>query len=189
MTPSRTSRAGWFATFLTLQVTDMIKLSALALCGSVMTLVTAQAFAAREEHIFEVSVDIPTLSFYVLPSETNWIHLEQTLPWNINTARLEGLRKNFDVKHDTSAIEARLEGEPYLSNGNAGQNIYLRVSFNGQELSHDTRPREVVSKQQAMLGGRFPLEIQPKVPAGGYKPGTYHGSVNLMFSAAAPAGI
>lgn len=166
----------------------MIKQSAIVLCVGAMTLMSAQAFAAREEHSFEVSADIPTLGFYVLPSESNWIHIEQTLPWNINTSRLEGLRKNFDVKHDTSAIEARLDAEPYLFNGRDEQNIYLRVSFNGQELSHDAQPREVVSKAQAMAGGRFPLEIQPKVPAGGYKPGTYYGSVNLIFSAAAPAG-
>lgn len=162
----------------------MIKQSAIALCVGVMT--CAQVFAAREERTFEVSVDIPTLGFYVLPAETNWIHLEQTLAWNINTSKLEGLRKNFDVKHDTSAIEARLDAEPYLSNGRAEQNIYLRVTFNGQELSHEATPRQVVSAPQAMAGGRFPLEIQPKVPAGGYKAGTYHGAVQLIFSAAAP---
>lgn len=96
------------------------------------------------------------------------------------------MRKNFDVKHDTSAIEARLDAEPYLFNGRADQNIYLRVTFNGQELSHDAKPRQVVSAEQAMTGGRFPLEIQPKVPAGGYKPGTYYGTVQLIFSAAVP---
>jgi hypothetical protein len=162
----------------------MIKQSAIALCVGVMT--CAPAFAAREEHTFEVSADIPTLGFYVLPSETNWIHLEQALAWNINTSKLDGLRKNFDVKHDTSAIEARLDAEPYLFNGRADQNIYLRVTFNGQELSHEAKPREVVPAAQARAGGRFPLEIQPKVPAGGYKPGTYYGTVQLIFSAAAP---
>ncbi|MNV97276.1 hypothetical protein D3C71_1923770 [compost metagenome] len=116
----------------------------------------------------------------------DWIHREQVLPWNIHTKSLEGLRKNFDVRHDTSAIEARLETEPYLSNGRDDQNIYLRVSFNGRELSHDPRPREVVSADQAMAGGRFALEIQPKVPAGGYKPGQYFGNVQLIFTAAAP---
>ena len=162
----------------------MIKQSAIALCVGVM--MCAQAFAAREERTFEVWADIPTLGFYVLPAETNWIHLEQTLPWNINTSRLEGLRKNFDVKHDTSAIEARLEAEPYLSNGRAEQNIYLRVSFNGRELNHDPQPREVVSAAEAMAGGRYALEIVPRVPVGGYQPGTYYGSVNLIFNAAAP---
>ncbi|UVK97770.1 fimbrial protein [Pseudomonas sp. B21-048] len=164
----------------------MIKQSALAVWMGVMALMSAQAFAAREEHTFEVSVDIPTLGFYVIPAEMNWIHLEQTLPWNIQTSTLEGLRKNFDVKHDTSAIQARLEAEPYLSNGRDDQNIYLRVSFNGKELTHDPQPQEVVSAAQAVAGGRFPLEIQPRVPAGGYKPGTYHGSVHLVFNAAAP---
>ena len=164
----------------------MIKLSAIALWTGVTALMSSLAFAAREEHRFEVSVDIPTLGFYVIPAESNWIHREQVLPWNIHTSSLEGLRKNFDVKHDSSAIHARLESEPYISNGRDEQNIYLRVSFNGQELSHDPQPRQVVSVAQAVAGGRFPLEIQPKVPAGGYKPGRYYGNVNLVFSAAAP---
>jgi hypothetical protein len=164
----------------------MIKQSAIGMCAGVMALVSTLAFAAREEHRFEVSVDIPTLGFYVIPAEVDWIHREQVLPWNIHSKSLEGLRKNFDVRHDTSAIEARLEAEPYLSNGRDDQNIFLRVSFNGRELSHDPRPREVVSADQAMAGGRFALEIQPKVPAGGYKPGQYFGNVQLIFTAAAP---
>ncbi|MGF6198694.1 CS1 type fimbrial major subunit [Pseudomonas laurylsulfatiphila] len=164
----------------------MIKLSAIALWTGIAALTSSLAFAAREEHRFEVTVDIPTLGFYVIPTESDWIHREQILQWNIHTSSLEGLRKNFDVKHDTSAIHARLESEPYMSNGRDEQNIYLRVSFNGQELSHEPLPRQVVSAEQAVAGGRFPLEIQPKVPAGGYKPGNYYGSVQLIFSAAAP---
>lgn len=168
------------------QVPDMIKQSAIALCLGALTLMSSLAFAAREEHTFEVSVDIPSLGFYVIPSEMNWIHIEQTLPWNLQTKTLGGLRKNFDVKHDTSAIYARLESEPYLSNGRDEQNIYLRVSFNGKQLSPDTQSREVLSAAQAVAGGRFPLEIQPTTPVGGYKPGTYHGNVQLIFNAAAP---
>ncbi len=170
------------------RITDMIKPAAIVGCAGVLTLISVCAFAAREEHTFEVSADIPTLGFYIIPAESDWIHREQILAWNINTSTLGGLRKNFDVKHDTSAIEARLEIEPYLSNGRDDQNIYLQVRFNGQELSHDPQPRQVVSAAQATAGGRFPLEIQPKVPSGGYKPGTYHGSVQLIFNAAAPAG-
>ncbi|MEN5313801.1 CS1 type fimbrial major subunit [Pseudomonas koreensis] len=164
----------------------MIKQSPIALWIGVMALMSAPVFAAREERTFEVSVDIPTLGFYVIPAESNWIHLQQTLPWNISNSTLGGLRKNFDVKHDTSALQARLDAQPYLSNGRQGQEIYLRVSFNGRELSHDPQPREVVPAAQAMAGGRFTLEIQPVVPAGGYQPGTYYGSVHLIFSAAAP---
>ena len=174
------------APFFMQQVTDMIKQSAIALCMGALTLLSASTFAAREEHTFEVSVDIPTLGFYVIPAESNWIHREQTLLWNAGTMRLGGLRKQFDVRHDTSAIEARLESEPYLSNGREEQNIQLRVSFNGQELSHEPQPRQLVPADQAMAGGRFPLEIQPIMPAGGYKAGDYYGNVLLVFSAAAP---
>ncbi|EJM84504.1 CS1 type fimbrial major subunit [Pseudomonas sp. GM74] len=155
-------------------------------CAGMLMLTSASTFAAREEHTFEVSVDIPALGFYVIPAETNWIHLDQQLPWNPVTSTLGGLRKNFDVKHDTSAIEARLESEPYLSNGRDEQNIHLRVSFNGQELSHEAQPRQVVTEEQARAGGRFALDIQPRVPAGGYRPGNYYGNVHLVFNAAAP---
>lgn len=164
----------------------MIKQWAIAASLGATTLMSSQVFAAREEHEFEISVNIPTLAFYVIPAETDWIHREQVLPWNPHTSTLGGLRKYFDVKHDTSAIEARLETEPYLSNGNNAENIYLRVNFNGQELSHDALPRQVVSAQEAMAGSRVRLDIEPQVPAGGYKPGNFYGNVLLVFSAAAP---
>lgn len=164
----------------------MIKQWAFAASLSAATLMSSQVFAAREEHEFEISVNIPTLAFYVIPAETDWIHREQILPWNPHTSTLGGLRKYFDVKHDTSAIEARLETEPYISNGNDAENIYLRVSFNGQALSHDAQPRQVVSAQEAMAGSRVRLDIEPTIPTGGYKPGSYYGNVLLVFSAVAP---
>jgi hypothetical protein len=162
----------------------MIKQAAIGTCMGAMALTSSFTFAAREEHTFEVSLDIPSLAFYIIPSEAGWIHREQVLPWNSDASSLGGIRKHFDVKHDSSAIQARLESKPYLSNGR--DNVYLRVSFNNTELSHETVPRQVVSAEQAMAGGRFLLEIQPKVPDGGYKPGTYHGNVQLIFNAAAP---
>ncbi|WP_226501222.1 CS1 type fimbrial major subunit [Pseudomonas sp. MWU16-30322] len=163
----------------------MIKQSFMAVSAGLLTLFSSTLFAAREEHRFEVSVDIPTLGFYVIPAETDWIHRAQILPWNVSSKSLGGLRKHFDVRHDTSAIEARLDSQAYLSNGRAEQNIYLRVSFADTELSHES-PRQVVSAEQARAGGRYVLEIQPIAPAGGYKPGSYYGNVQLIFNAAAP---
>lgn len=150
---------------------------------------SAWAFAAREEIEFFVSVDIPTLGFYVIPSEPDWIHREQILPWNVNTSTLGGLRRNFDVRHDSSAIEARLESFPYLTNGrDSRDNINLRVSFNGKELSNHPVPQQVVTAEEAMAGSRVRLEIEPREQVGGYKPGDYYGTVNIIFNAAAPAG-
>lgn len=147
------------------------------------------AFAAQEKLTFEVSVDIPTLEFYVIPSEPDWIHLQQHLPWRVHDATLGGLSKNFDVKADSSAIEARLENFAILSSGpGAGDYISLRVTFNGVELSHDPLPRQVVSREEAVVGKRVRLEIEPRPQAEGYKPGDYYGSVNIMFNVAAPAG-
>lgn len=164
----------------------MIKQALIAVGASALTLFSTTLLAEREERRFEVSVDIPTLGFYVIPAETDWIHRAQILPWNVTTKRLGGLRKQFDVRHDSSAIEARLDSEPYLSNGRDEQNIYLRVSFAGTQLTHEMPPRQVVSAEQARAGGRYPLEIQPIVPADGYRPGSYYGNVHLIFSAAAP---
>jgi hypothetical protein len=44
----------------------------------------------------------------------------------------------------------------------------------------------VVSAQDAMAGTRVRLDIDPKIPTGGYKPGSYYGNVLLVFSAVAP---
>lgn len=157
--------------------------------ASGLALMSAWAFAAREEIEFFVSVDIPTLNFYVIPSDPDWIHREQRLPWNVNTSTLGGLRRDFDVKHDSSAIEARLESFPYLTNGrDSRDNINLRVSFNGKELSHHPVPLQVVTAEEAMAGSRVRLEIEPREQIGGYKPGDYYGTVNIIFNAAAPAG-
>jgi hypothetical protein len=144
------------------------------------------AFAAREVHEFEVFVTIPTLSFYVIPSDTTWIHREQQLPWNLTASTLGGLRKYFDVKNEAGSIEARLEGRPYLSNGTEAHDIDLRVMFNGKQLS-EVENSEVVSMADAALGKRVLLEIVPMPPADGvYKPGNYFGSVNMIFNAVLP---
>ncbi|WP_192558906.1 CS1 type fimbrial major subunit [Pseudomonas allokribbensis] len=167
----------------------MIKQAVIAVSVGVSTPMSGGVFAAQEKHIFEVSVDIPTLGFYVIPSEADWIHREQTLPWDIHTSTLLGLRKSFDVKTDGSAIEARLENFPYLTaGGDSRDNIVLRVSFNGKELAQDPTPRQVVSVEEATAGRRVQLEIVPREQAGGYKPGEYNGTVNIVFNVAAPAG-
>jgi hypothetical protein len=154
-----------------------------------LALLSNWAFAARETLEFYVSVDIPTLDFYVIPSESDWIHREQILHWDVSTDRLGGLRRNFDVRHDSGAVEARLESYPYLTNGrDSRENINLRVLFNGKELSHNPQPVQVVTAEEARVGVRVPLEIEPREQVGGYKPGDYYGSVSIMFNAAAPGG-
>lgn len=144
------------------------------------------AFAAREVHHFDVFVTIPSQVFYVIPADAGWIHREQQLPWNLATSTLGGLRKYFDVKNEAGSIEARLEGRPYLSNGTPAHDIGLRVLFNGKLLS-ELESSEVVSMSEAAPGKRVLLEIAPVPPVDGiYKPGSYFGSVNLLFNAVLP---
>ncbi|MVV52138.1 fimbrial assembly protein [Pseudomonas sp. PB120] len=144
------------------------------------------AFAAREVQHFEVFVTIPSQAFYVIPADPGWIHREQPLPWNLVTSTLGGLRKYFDVKNEGGSIDARLEGRPYLSNGTPAHDIGLRVLFNGKVLSESERS-EVVSLSEAAQGKRVLLEVLPVPPADGlYKPGSYFGSINLIFNAVLP---
>ena len=144
------------------------------------------AFAAREVQHFEVFVTIPSQAFYVIPADPGWIHREQKLPWNLATSTLGSLRKYFDVKNESGSIEARLEGRPYLSNGTDAHDIGLRVLFNGHVLN-ELNSSEVVSMSDAAPGKRVLLEIVPMPPVDGiYKPGSYFGSVNLIFNAVLP---
>ncbi|RON16931.1 CS1 type fimbrial major subunit [Pseudomonas frederiksbergensis] len=154
----------------------------MAITGLMSTL----GWAAREEHTFEVSLTVPSRAFYIIPTEPGWIHRPQKLAWDYPTSSLGSLRKNFDVRHDTSAIEARLESAPYLSNGRPDDDIVLRVRFNGVELSSEPSPREVVSRAEASAGKRVLLEIEPVKPVGGYRAGEYAGNVMVLFNARAP---
>ena len=162
---------------------NMSKQCAVVVLMATTGLMSAMSWAAREEHTFEVSLTVPSRAFYIMPSEPDWIHKPQRLVWD-PTSNLSGLRKNFDVRHDTSAIEARLESTPYLSNGRPADDIALRVRFNGVELS--SVMRQVVSRQEAATGKRVVLEIDPVKPVGGYRAGDYAGNVLLLFNARAP---
>jgi len=154
--------------------------------AAVTGLVSTGAWAARESHWFEVFLSIPSRPFYIIPSESDWIHVTQQLVWDYPRSTLKGLRKNFDVRHDTSAIEARLESEPYLSSGK--DSIALRVRFNEVELSAGPGFRQVLTKEEAATGKRVPLVIDPIEPSGGYRAGEYAGTVMLLFNARAPGG-
>jgi hypothetical protein len=149
-----------------------------------LTLLSTSAFAIRISETFEVSVTIPSARFYVIPTDSDWIHLEQRLPWNPGSEELGSLRKHFDVKNDSGAIAARLSFEPHLSNGRDSDNIPLVVSFNSKRLTVDAD--EVISEVDGKAGKRVNLEIVPVKPVDGYKPGEYYGSVHLVFEAIAP---
>ncbi|KQZ82722.1 CS1 type fimbrial major subunit [Pseudomonas sp. Root562] len=142
----------------------------------------AQAITERET--FEVAVTIPTAEFYVLPSESDWIHQEQPLHFNPVTGQLASLRKNFDVKNTNGGISARLNAEPYLSNGRPIDNIPLIVTFNQKRLTLDAE--QVISELDGRLGKRVRLEVAAADMPDGYKPGDYFGSVHMIFEALAP---
>ena len=173
---------------MTHRVINMIKQCTAAALMVATGLTCALAWAAREEHTFEVSLSIPSRPFYVIPAEPDWIHRPQQLWWDYPKATLGSLEKNFDVRHDSSAIDARLLFDPYLENGRPNEVIMLRVTFNDVVLSSHIVAQQVVSREEAAGGKRVTLKIEPIEPAGGYRSGDYNGNVLLMFTAAAPAG-
>lgn len=164
----------------------MNKQCAVATLMACTALISETTWAARETLNFEVTLTIPSRPFYIIPAEPDWIHRPQRLNWDYPSSTMGGVQKYFDVRHDTSAIEARLGAPAYLSNGRPGEEINLKISFNGVELSPDIRPREVVSRAEAAVGTRVLLDIQPVKPSGGFKPGDYDGNVLVLFNAKAP---
>ena len=159
------------------------------LTTTLLLLTSTWALAAREEHEFEVSVRVPTLQFYVTPTDPGWMHQEQVLPWDVRKSTLGSLRKEFDVRNDGGAVSAKLVSDPFLRTSlNEGDLIYLQVKFNGVELDSQGY-KLVVSARDASIGTRAQLEIIPQLPDGGYHSGTYYGNVNILFNAAAPGAL
>ena len=138
------------------------------------------ALAARFVEQFEVSVTIPTATFYVLPVDPQLLEREQRLNWNPVTSTLSPLRANFDVKNINGGISARLSERAYLSNGQ--DEIDLNVVFNKVPLTLDSQP--VVD--DARPGRRVMLEIAALQGPDGFKAGEYHGTVHMIFEAMSP---
>ncbi|WP_124422535.1 CS1 type fimbrial major subunit [Pseudomonas orientalis] len=154
------------------QVTVM----ALALC------MAGQVNAVQERQSFEVSVSIPIHEAYVLPSEPDWMGQDQLLAWDLAHGRLGRLRKNFDVKNLNGGVAARLGDTPYLLSGR--DRIDLQVLFNRVPLTLDST--QVLNAHEARMGRRAELEISAIEPDGGYKGGSYYGTVHLVFDFQAP---
>ncbi|MBV6822361.1 CS1 type fimbrial major subunit [Pseudomonas sp. PD9R] len=149
-----------------------------------LSLTCVYAFAFVERETFEVSVSIPASEFHVLPVDPEWMGREQDLTWNLVTSELSPLRKSFDVKNTNGGIAARLNAEPYLSNGRDSDNIALDVKFNQIKLTVNNA--QVISEIDAKAGKRVGLEITAVKPVDGYKPGEYYGNVHMIFEALAP---
>ncbi|MHC8337752.1 CS1 type fimbrial major subunit [Pseudomonas sp. HLT2-19-2] len=164
----------------------MIKQCAFFALTAIAGLMDSVAWAAREQHTFQLFLEVPNRSFYIMPTEPGWIHQLQRLDWNPVTSDLSTVRKYFDVRHESSAIQARLEDWPHLSNGRPFETLNLRVRFNGVDLRPDVAPQDVVSQADAATGVRVLLEIIPLKPWMGYRPGDYSGNVLLMFNAKTP---
>lgn len=148
----------------------------------VLALSSFQAFAAREEAEFFVSVTVPTSEFFVLPVNPGFLEREQVMSYNPVTERLSPLRELFDVKNVLGGINARLGFEPVLSNGR--DLIVLQVTFNGQRL--DLTDTLVVPEAEAKAGKRVQLMIAATPPEDGYVGGAYYGSVQIIFDALRP---
>ncbi|WP_339449135.1 CS1 type fimbrial major subunit [Pseudomonas sp. EA_5y_Pfl2_R50] len=157
-------------------------MSATLLCILAAFSVGVSALVERET--FDVSVSIPVSEFYVLPVDPGWMGLEQKLEWDIVTSELSPLRKHFDVKNSAGGVAARLNAQPYISNGRDSENIALDVRFNKIKLTVNNA--EVISAIDGKAGKRAELMIAAVKPAIGYKPGAYYGSVHLIFEAVAP---
>lgn len=158
-------------------------ISQLAITASLALWMQA-GFAARAEQLFEVTVNIPTADFYVLPVDSSFLEQEQRMEWNLSRETLQPLRALFDVRNESGGITARLANEPKIFSGN--DLISLSVQFNNQLLS--LTDSAVVSESEARTGARVPLAIDAIRPQNGFRPGGYYGSVGIIFDAQIPAG-
>lgn len=159
-----------------------LRLPAALLTAAALSMCTSFAYAARDEHRFDISVTIPTFDFYAIPADPEFLQHEQRMPWNLATATLDPLRTQFDMISSSGPMTARLGYEPVLSNGRS--RFGLKVTFNKQVLTlSDTL---VVSAADAYHGIRVPVRIDALPPAAGFEPGDYYGSVQLIFDTTPP---
>lgn len=151
----------------------------------ILLLVSGSLVAAeRIDHTVTVTAQIPTDSFYVQPVG-DWMNNTQKLSYNPFSKKLDSLNKQMEVKSTTGGIKGYLVYPPTMTSG--ADNIGLVVKVAGKALS--TTSAELVTAADAKNGKTVAFEIVPAAaPATGYVPGTYQGTVSMVFEADAPKG-
>ena len=144
-------------------------------------LMTGRALAA-EQQMYEVFVDIPAVSFYVLPDDARLLVEAVTLEWDISSGGFAPVRTHFTVLNHNGGFNVKLEEAAVLRRSDRRAQLELEVKLNGTSLS--TNSKLIVA--HAKTPTRLALDIKANVPSGGYSPGDYFGSVNLIFEPPAP---
>ncbi|MEJ4046171.1 CS1 type fimbrial major subunit [Erwinia sp. SLM-02] len=147
---------------------------------------TAAHAADSQSYTINLSAEVPTDSFHVIPVDSGWIDRTQNMGYDIATQKLQTFEKQFQYKNTAGAIQATLtgnlsaDGKPQLSNGS--DIIPLAVTFNNVALSKTATT--VVSEDAAKTGGRTALKIMQDDEASLTVSGSFTGSVAMIFEPA-----
>lgn len=165
-------------------------LAVMMLSSAVLVGMFGHTVVAEERYTINLSANVPSDKFHVLPVDVGWISQPQEMHYNHITGKLNIFEKLFQFRNDSGAIQASLtgnltaEGKPYLSNGK--DIIPLVVSFNNKEISNSSDM--VVPDTMAKAGGRTMLKISQ---AGNEKlavSGSFTGNVDIIFEPALGSG-
>lgn len=162
---------------------NVIKTTLAAAFISCAAMTGAANAAESQSYTINLSANIPSDTFHVIPVESGWIDQTQDMGYDIASRKLQIFEKQFQYKNTAGAIQATLtgnlnsDGKPHLSNG--VENISLAVSFNNTPLSKTAT--EVVSESAAKAGGRTSLKISQDVDAELAVNGMFTGSVAMIF--------
>jgi hypothetical protein len=144
-------------------------------------LMTGSALAAVQ-HSYEVFVDIPAASFYVLPDDAILLVNGLKLVFDRIKSDFEPVSTYFTVLNHNGGFNVKLVESAVLHRSDDKTQIELEVKLNDIPLS--THSKLIVA--DAKTPTRLALDIKAKVPSGGYTPGDYFGSVNLIFEPSSP---
>ncbi|WP_142966697.1 CS1 type fimbrial major subunit [Enterobacter cloacae] len=145
--------------------------------------VAAHAADDSQSYTINLTANVPSDSFQVIPVEAGWIYQTQDMGYDIATSKLKVFTKDFQYKNTGGAIQATLtdnlntDGRPQLSNGN--DIIPLTVSFNNVEISKTATT--VVEAAAAKAGGRTALKIAQADDKALDVSGSFTGSVSMIF--------
>lgn len=159
----------------------MFKKLALAAPLVAVSLGSSMAFAAEDARSsIQITADIPTKQFHVLPRDPNF-GKDERMNYNPVSGELSSLRGTYDVKNTEGSVHAYIEGgttAAALYNGS--DSIALTNTFNGVVLT--ATPQEVVDDPQSTPGTQADLVITPAKPADTQN-GLYTANYTVIFDA------
>lgn len=144
-----------------------------------LSAVSAAATADTLDLQFDVSATVPSNDFYV-NARGGWNNNTQIMNWNTSTLKLDAVTNPVEIKGYANSVDVYLAGTPRLGSGASTIPLTVRLDASNVPVG-SADPLKLTNAN----GREYALIVSPAAGVT-YTPGSYSGTVEMVFDSVAP---